>query len=116
MHDDPIDLAPGARWAQLVRSTVGDASQLMISQKTKIDQGTISRWLSESPTTPSVRAVVAFARAYRLNVIDALVIAGHITQEDVKRRKRIQLVELGNVPTSELVAELGRRATVQGVA
>lgn len=104
------------RWAAFVRSTTSNATQPTISRRTGIDQGTISRWLNESrPTPPSVRAVVAFARAYKVNVIGALVIAGYITEADSRRRAPVQLVDLRDVPTDEIIAELGRRAE-QGAA
>lgn len=103
--------APRHDWPAFVRSVTRNATQPAISRKTGIDQGTISRWLNdERSTTPSARGAVTFARAYGLNVIDTLIVAGIISEDDTKRRARIKLVELVDVATDELIAELGRRA------
>lgn len=118
MHDasrHPGEIAP-QRWSAFVRTTVGNATQPAIARKTGIDQGTISRWLNdERAAMPSARAVVAFARAYGLNVVGALVVAGYLTEADARRRSAVRVVDLRDVTIEELIAELGRRAE-QGVA
>lgn len=116
MQADPnTPAADPHRWAFYVRRVSRDASQLAISRASGVNQTTISRWYdSDAPSAPSARAVVAIARAYKANVIEALVEGGVMTEADAKlrSRRRIDVIDLS---TDELLRELARRAE-QGVA
>lgn len=116
MQADPnTPAADPRRWAQYVRTISRGASQLAISRASGVNQTTLSRWMDErKPSAPSARAVIAIARAYKVNVLDALVEGGIMTEDDAKLRTR-RRVHLLSVSTDELIAELARRAE-KGVA
>lgn len=63
-------------------ATVRDASVNAVALKAGIVQTTLSRQLRAGVLSPEV--VVAVARAYGSDVLDAIVIAGVITREDIR--------------------------------
>lgn len=69
-------------WATFVKQHVGTDTQDTVSRRTGIGQPTISRWLRGTHTTPSAPNVVAFARAYGIPPVEALVAAGVITSDE----------------------------------
>lgn len=96
--------SPGRSWRDYVRSIAGDVSGKVIARRAGIHQTTISRWRSDEQ--PSVNSVIAFARGYGLNVLDALIESGYITDDEARTRPR----SIRRVPTDELMRELARRA------
>lgn len=69
------------RWADYVRQLVGNDNQVVVSQKTGIDQTTISRWLRGDTTPGKPAAVAHIAQVYGGNVLEAFVAAGFLTRE-----------------------------------
>lgn len=66
-------------WAEYVVDHIGTDKQAEVAARTGIQQSTISRWLRPNPPQPSAPNVVAFARAYGLPPVEALVAAGVIS-------------------------------------
>lgn len=69
-------------WADYVLRHKGGDRQIDVAQKTGIKQSTISRWLGAVPPQPSAPHVVAFARAYGVPPVQALVAAGVISPDE----------------------------------
>jgi transcriptional regulator with XRE-family HTH domain len=106
MHNDDRE----TRWIAYVVQHADGLPQAAISRRTKIAQPTLSRWLS-GEREPDARAVVRFARAFGLNVIEALVAAEVITDDEARMKPQRRLVrDASKLSTDELVAELSRRA------
>lgn len=93
----------GRSWRDYVYSITGDVSGKVIARRAGIHQTTISRWRSDEQ--PSVNSVIAFARGYGINVLDALTASGYITDDEAHTRPR----SIRRVPTEELMRELARR-------
>ena len=64
-------------------NTVGDTSENSVATKAGINQRTLNRQLKAGRLT--AETVAAVAAAYDRDVLDALVIAGLITREQIKR-------------------------------
>lgn len=97
-------------WNAYVRRVTGADRQVDVARKTGIDQTTISRWLNPARghARISSQSVVAFARGYQRPVLEALVAAGFITEQEAgivpDPPKPLEIV-----PSEELLAELKRR-------
>lgn len=99
------DAAPPTDWVFWLSSIAGaDARQVDISERTGIDQSTVSRWYS-ARLMPSAATAVAVARAYAVAPIEALIAAGYLKPSDVE----LPTVDPRSVPTHILIAELARR-------
>lgn len=92
-------------WPEYVRAVVGQDRQIDISEKTGIDTATISRWLKPRPdrsnTGVSSQTVLHFARGYRRPVLEALLVAGFVTEEEAGMRAPtgqavLQISEMSN--------------------
>lgn len=84
MHSVPAmhsATASTTTWAEYVQHHTPNETQGQVAARTGISQGTISRWLAGS-AMPTAQAVVAFARAYHINPVEALVAAGVITADE----------------------------------
>lgn len=96
------------RWADYVRDITHGDNGLAIQARSGVHQSTISRWYSDTnPQRPSAVAVVAIARAYGANVVESLVAAGFVSDDEAKLREARP--SLRGVETSELMRELARR-------
>lgn len=73
-----------ARWAAYVQRHTEGQTQGEVAARTGLYQSTISRWLSASDLKPTAPAVVAFARAYGLPPVEALVVAGVISEAEAE--------------------------------
>lgn len=69
-------------WAAYVRTAIGDDTQETVARRSGIHQPTISRWLRGVQPQPSAPNVVAFARAYGLPPVQALVAAGVLNADE----------------------------------
>lgn len=95
-------------WHEYVRAIAGNATQREIAEQTGIHYTTISNWFNDRRLPPAPTAI-AFARAYDLNPVEALVVAGYLTGTEA---------DLGTatwadptaIPTDVLLAEVTRRA------
>lgn len=64
------------------QEAVGDASENAVAARAGINQSTLNRQLKARRLSPEL--VVAVARAYGRDVLDALVVAGLITPADIR--------------------------------
>lgn len=64
------------------RETVGDDSENFVARKAGLSQSTLNRQLSRVALAPDT--MVAVARAYNRDALDALIIHGLITEEDIR--------------------------------
>lgn len=96
-------------WGEYVRSVIGSARQVDVSERTGIDQTTISRWLSRPNQAErlSARSVAMFARAYDRPVIEAFMVAGFLTQEEADLRVREKTLD--DFTVAEIAQHLARR-------
>lgn len=101
----PSDEIPSPWWAY-VQKIAGGARQLDIASHVGIDNSHITRWKQGYP--PSVQFVTKFARAYGVNVQEALVAAEMITPEEAELRDVI-VEDVSRMSTDTLLEELRRR-------
>lgn len=105
-------------WRTYVQSVTQGDAQIVMREKTGIDQGTISRWMSPDRTRSALTADTArkFATAYRRPILEVLVNAEVLTEEEAG-------IKAGPIPTLDdasiealvrdaklIIEELGRRA------
>jgi hypothetical protein len=92
-------------WARWLIAIAGrEARQVDISERTGIDQSTVSRWLAHGHLPGAVTAVTV-ARAYRVDPVEALIAAAYLTREDVE----LPSVDARQIPTRILLDEIARR-------
>lgn len=87
------------------KAAVGDASVNAVAQRAGLVQTTLSRQVKAGQFSPET--VVAVANAYGRDVLDALVVAGVITTEQI-RSHGIQHA-LADASDAEIAAEVMRR-------
>lgn len=99
-------------WAEYVRRVSQPLTQTQIAEKCGIAQTNIGRWLRGDPGLPKAESVVAFARAFKQNPVEALLAAGYLQPADVGAEvtPRIGRTPLREYSTRELAAELMRRS------
>lgn len=68
-------------WQAYVVRIVGDDTQTRASERTKIGQPTIGRWINGQNIPTEAAKVAAFAQGYERNVLEAFVAAGMLTEE-----------------------------------
>ncbi|MCL1900566.1 MAG: hypothetical protein FWG11_08670 [Promicromonosporaceae bacterium] len=92
-----------------------DQRQVEISEKTGVDQATISRWLRDEQPAVTPRSARLFALGYDRPVLEAFVAAGLLTDEEAG----IGVPEplgLESASNERLLAEVGRRFDALGPA
>lgn len=99
-------------WADYTRRITAGATQAEIAARTGIEQSSISRW-RQGRNTPRAELVVAFARSYERNPVEALIVAGYLDRNEVGGVIELE-TSLSAVSTDQLLDELSRRfATLQ---
>lgn len=99
-------------WADYTRRITAGATQAEIAARTGIEQSSISRW-RQGRNTPRAELVVAFARSYERNPVEALIVAGYLDRNEVGGVIELE-TSLSAVSTDQLLDEIGRRfATLQ---
>lgn len=94
------------RWWRYVEAVAEGASGVEIARKVQFDQSAVSRW--KKGERPGWEFVLKFARAYNRNVLEALVEAEFITEDEAKLREvKVGVRDLTDVALAE---ELLRRA------
>lgn len=96
-------------WREWMRAKAGNDNQKTIAEKTDLDKGGISRWLSDTEARPSAPSALKFARAYGANPVEALVVAGYLTGDEANLDTAIWS-DPALIPTDVLLAEVARRA------
>lgn len=91
--------------AEWYEATVDGASVNAVAQKAGLVQTTLSRQVKSGQFSPET--VVAVAVAYGRDVLDALVVAGLITRDQI--RDHGVRVTLAEVADAEIAAEVMRR-------
>ena len=92
-------------WWDYVQTVTNGASGREIANTADFDPSSISRWKRGDP--PRWDFVIKFARAYNRNVIEALVMADMITDEEAGLRE--VKVGVDDLTTEELLDEALRR-------
>lgn len=104
----PTTTSTPATWQDYVRAIAGpDATQREIADRSGVHFTTISNWLNGRRQPPADTAI-AFARAYDVNPVEALVIAGYLTGSEANLHTAIWSDPTA-IPTDVLLAEVGRR-------
>lgn len=99
-----------SRWWNYVRDVIGDTTAKDVADHVGIDKSNVTRWKQGSK--PAVEFVLKFARAYGVNVLNALVEAGFITNEEAGTLE-VQIgktAAISKASSAELLEELLRRA------
>lgn len=94
------------KWWIWLSQTAGEAKQQDIAAKIGVDQSHISRW--KQGYRPGVDFVVKTAEAYHRNVLEALVAAEVITEEQAQLRE-VRIVDPAELSTDALLEELRKR-------
>lgn len=89
-------------WATYVRTVTNDGKLRSIADRVGVHYTTVSGWLNDR-YTPDAETVIAFARAYDLDPMVALVRAGFLKEDEVDAS------DIKTVPMTALLAELSRR-------
>lgn len=96
------------RWWKYLQRLIGNQSQLEAAQFIGISKSNITRWKDGTRAAPDF--VVKVARAYNANVLEALVEAEFITEEEAQLREvRVGGLLLSEATDEELTDELLRR-------
>lgn len=73
-----------AAWVEYVQRVIGTDSQSQAARRAGLTQATISRWLNpEERHGIKAEHAVALARAYGVDPVEALVVAGVLTAQEV---------------------------------
>lgn len=100
-------------WWQYVQRVAGtNALQKDIAKTAGVDATTVNRWAKEG-TRPQADHVVKFARNYKQSVIEALIIAGYLTGDDVDNDV-ITLNDRSELSALDLLDELRGRLVDRG--
>lgn len=91
-------------WWEYVQQKAQGATQAEIAEKTGIAQSSVARWRTVSPKSDNA---VAFAHAYKRPVLEALIAAGVITEQDAQITEAPQ--DLTKVELEDLLSEALRR-------
>jgi len=99
----------GTSWWEYVSDAMGDMSALEAGRKAGFDASAFTRW--KKGASPDVSFVVKFARAFDMNVLQALVAAEIITAEEASTREvRVGASDaLRAASAASLSEEVGRR-------
>ena len=92
-------------WWRYLQEITDGASNVEVARKVGFHESNMSKW--NHGADPDVRFVVKIARAYRVNVLEALVAAGVITAGEAELRE--VKVGLGDLSTAALARELAAR-------
>lgn len=95
-----------AWWEYVEQKAAGD-SQADIARKLGVNKTTIWRWKDQRSSADHEMAI-RFARAYNLPVAEALVAAGHITEDEAKLTEVRVRIEPSDLDADELAAETKR--------
>lgn len=80
-----VNREQASKWWPYVIKVAGESSQLSIATKAGINPSNITRW--KNGCRPAADIAVAFARAYRRPVLEALVASGYITEDEAELRE-----------------------------
>lgn len=100
------------RWWKYLQKLMGDQTQLEAARFIGISKSNITRWKDGARAAPDF--VVKVARAYRANVLEALVEAEFITEEEAQLREvNVGGVTLSDSTNEEILKEILSRSDPQ---
>ena len=92
------------RWWQYVSQVIGGSTYSEAAEKAGFDKSAFTRWKKGARADPDF--VVKIARAYGVNVLEALVEAEFITEEEAALTTVAPPLDLSQVDAQELLDEL----------
>jgi transcriptional regulator with XRE-family HTH domain len=95
-------------WPSYLSAISGGQAGARIAERTGIPESTISRWLSDK-AEPRPKQVVAVARAYGQNPVEALVAAGYLEDGEINVPSEPTDLSLRSFTTLSLSKEMVRR-------
>ena len=98
------------RWWQYVNRLLGDDSYSAAADKAGFDKSAFTRWKKGAAADPAF--VVKLARAYNKNVLEALVEAEFLTEDEAHLTEVAPDFDIETISTPDLAAELDRRVKV----
>ena len=102
----------GMTWMDYVRdATRGDSFPGDVAKRIGADRSTVYRW-EHAGAVPSPEKVIAFAHAYNVSPVEALVAAGHLAEEDAK--VKIEKSDPRRLSNAALIDEVVRRLDAAG--
>lgn len=96
------------RWWRYLQGLMGTQTQQEAAEKIGISKSNITRWKAGARADPDF--VVKVARAYKANVLEALVASGFITEQEAALTELMPRMDLKVVSADELADEVRRRA------
>ena len=99
---------PLSTWREYVQRHARGYTQTQVADITGLAQTAISRWLREDINAPRAEYVVAFARGFNQNPVEALIIAGYITPAEAGAATVVG-TPISDFTEVELLDELRRR-------
>lgn len=95
------------RWWQYVSQVIGGSTYSEAAEKAGFDKSAFTRWKKGARADPDF--VVKIARAYGVNVLEALVEAEFITEKEANLTEVTPQLDLAQVDAQELLDELQHR-------
>ena len=95
------------RWWQYVSQVIGGSTYSEAAEKAGFDKSAFTRWKKGARADPDF--VVKIARAYGVNVLEALVEAEFITDEEAALTTIAPQLDLAQIDAQELLDELQHR-------
>lgn len=95
------------RWWQYVSQVIGGSTYSEAAEKAGFDKSAFTRWKKGARADPDF--VVKIARAYGVNVLEALVEAEFITEKESNLTEVTPQLDLAQVDAQELLDELQHR-------
>jgi len=94
-------------WPDYVRRVAAGLTQAQIAAQTGgVSTSNVGRWLRAEPGQPEANNVIAFARAFRRDPVEALAAAGYLRPDESDPTARTPLSQYSY---RELIDELQRR-------
>lgn len=97
-------------WEYVLRVAGADTQGRDIAALIGVDPSSVSRW--KKGESPKLSSVIAFARAYKRPVVEALIAASYLDLSDAYATVDIAMVDasrLSEISDEELTAEVQRR-------
>lgn len=98
-------------WSEYVKRITHPLTQTEIAEKTGIAQTNIGRWMRGARGLPKAEYVVALAREFKQNPVEALVAAGYLRPGEVgvSFKPKSGRTPIKEYSTDELLAEIRHR-------
>lgn len=93
-------------WPTYVRRIGAGMTQAQIAAKSGASVSNVGRWLRGEHSQPGADAVIAFAKAFRRPINEALAAAGYVSEGEIDTPQR---TALSDYSSAELFDELRRR-------